>query len=149
MAARGGRRRRAEIRTRERRIVQGITTETVIVCAILHSSRLLVSSDQPSLRKNRTFFRRIACELVARPCSAATGRSKSLLGRASSSPHTRNHCSNNLLLRMHSFFFLFVFAIALLGTVHCFELCIMRVVHDMQLKQSWLERLRWARVLIF
>ena len=44
----------------------------------------------------------MALEITARPCSAASGRSKSLLGRASKPPCNRNRCPSSLLgIRQH------------------------------------------------
>ena len=48
-------------------------------------------------------FLHIPLQIIARACSAASGRSKSLLGRASKALSARNRCSSrNLGIRQHS-----------------------------------------------
>ena len=58
-----------------------------------------------STRKHRpsAAFSHLPLEITARACSAATRRSKSLLGRASKPLSARNRCSSKLLcIRQHS-----------------------------------------------
>ena len=71
----------------------------------------------------------VPLEMTAQVCSAATGRSKSLLGHASKPCSARNHGSNRLFfIRPHfRFSFEIPFEIAVLRIVHCFELCFVRL----------------------
>ena len=57
-----------------------------------------------STRKHytRAVFSHFALEVTAQACSVATGRSKSLLERASKPPSARNHCSSMLLFNFDS-----------------------------------------------
>ena len=78
-----------------------------------------------TLHRTSAAFSHIAVEITARACSAPTGRSKAWLGRASKPLSARNRCSSKrLCFRQHFRVpFEILFEMALLRTVHCFELC--------------------------
>ena len=80
-------------------------------------------------RRSSVVFSHIPLELTARACSAATGRSESLFGRASKQFSPRNRgSSKRRWIRQHFRVSCGIpFEIALLRTLHCFELCLVRL----------------------
>ena len=80
-------------------------------------------------RRSSVAFSHIPLELTARACSAATGRSESLFGRASKQFSPRNRgSSKRRWIRQHFRVSCGIpFEIALLRTLHCFELCLVRL----------------------
>ena len=74
-------------------------------------------------------FSHIPLELTGRACTAATGRSESLFQRASKQFSPRNRgSSKRRWIRQHFRVSCGIpFGIALLRTLHCFELCLVRL----------------------